>query len=117
MARCRVIEAGGPTHERHSCAASALPQDLEALTHFLTRNVEESDADNTRLARQPMAVPVRDEREVARLQQPGFGCFYLYFKSGFYYANHHPFGCSVNFQRHERQPVVQRQRADPGGYC
>ena len=73
----RVIEAGSPAHECHRCAASALSEDLEAVAHLFTRSVEETDADDTRLARQPMSLSLGDEREIAGLEQPRFGSFDL----------------------------------------
>ncbi len=72
-----MIESNDAADDRRRRASPAVAQDLVAVAHLFTRQIEELRGINPRLARQPVPGTVRHERKVARLQDVIIGALHI----------------------------------------
>jgi hypothetical protein len=69
VTRGRFVKAHYAADERRRRATAFLPQQLVVLAEIGARKIEQTYAGHARLARQPVALAVRHEREITGLQQ------------------------------------------------
>src|SRR5574342_669159 len=103
--RGRVIEAHGTADQAGGRAAAAVTQDRVTLADALVPQLIDARRRGARLAREAMALPVRDEREVARLEPARPFAFRLEPAS----ARGHDVEAQAPLPRRERERPGRRQ--------
>src|SRR5687768_15365609 len=72
-----MVEAHGAADHVDARAAASVAQDLVVLAELLALQLEDAGRRRVGLAAQPVALPVGDERQLARCQAPRLGIWRL----------------------------------------